>query len=63
MEVIATIKTIPQNGTTTEPTRYFLSVEAIGDLISCDELMRWIMKFGDKKQMKNYKAWEREKQT
>ena len=63
MEVKATIEEIRQNSTTTLPNKYHLSVEAVGDIISCNELMEWIKKFGDKKQMKNYKAWEREKQT
>ena len=62
MEVKATIEKIYQHSTTTEPNRYRLSVEAIGAPSQCDELMEWIKKFGDKKQMKSYKSWEREKQ-
>ena len=58
MEVKATIEEIRQNSTTTLPNKYRLSVEAVGDIISCDELMKWIKKFGDKKQMKNNFEWE-----
>jgi hypothetical protein len=63
MNVKATIEEIYQTSTTSEPNKYRLSLEAIGTMKSCDELMAWIKKFGDKKQMKDYKTWEREKQA
>lgn len=59
MNVNATIEEIRQNSTTTKPNKYRLSLEAVGTIKNCDELMEWIKQFGEKKQMKDYKAWHR----
>lgn len=63
MRVEARITELRQSSTTTKPNDYFLNLEAVGTLASCEELMKWVEKFGDKKKMKDYKAWERGKQT
>jgi hypothetical protein len=46
MKIKTTIEQIRQNGTTTKPTEYCLSIEAVGSRDYCEKLIDWIASFG-----------------
>ena len=58
MDIEGQIEKLHQNSTTTGSSAYRLTIKAIGTKKDCDELMEWIVKYGKRKQMVNYKEWK-----
>lgn len=63
MKVELNIHEIRQGSTTTKLNDYRLTMEAVGTMKDCNDLMERIEMLFDKKKMKDFKRWEREKQT